>query len=302
MLFEPIYRFHSIALSLSLVFLIAGCSGNESVSQYRTGVFLDSPVEGLNYETESRSGKTDANGEFDFIAGKNITFSIGGFTLPAVQAANIVTPLTIFDTDDVNDPRVQDLARLLQSMDSDGNLDNGIQLSATVEVITSDTVLEFGSDNFDAQAQAVLLLINESQSTLLDRDTATAHLTQTLSDNGLINRGCSGDHPYVGTVAELSTEAHGVSGTVTILDDCTIEVSQFNYDGLGPSVYFYGGVDRNYIGVNGIPMGPQLNGQGWANDTILLTIPDGISLDDFNSLSVWCFDFKANFGDAYFGL
>lgn len=124
---------------------------------------------------------------------------------------------------------------------------------------------------------------------------APTQMAEVASEN------CSADHPYVGRSVQLSSLAHGVSGTVTILDDCQIEVTNFNYDGGGPSVYFYGGQDGSYIGEDSFSIGPVLNGRRWNNESLTLVIPEGKSLDDFNSISVWCFDFNANFGDAFFG-
>jgi len=57
----------------------------------------------------------------------------------------------------------------------------------------------------------------------------------------------------------------------------------------------------NYIGANAFSIGPLLSGTAWEGDTITLAIPEGKTLDDFDSISVWCFDFNANFGDAFFG-
>jgi len=117
----------------------------------------------------------------------------------------------------------------------------------------------------------------------------------------VITEDCSADHPYVGRTAALSNLAHGVSGNVTVINDCTLEVTNFNYDGGGPSVYFYGGQNESYVGDNAFSIGPRLNGRMWQNETLALAIPEGKSLDDFDSVSVWCFDFNANFGDAFFG-
>jgi len=283
-------------LSLSLF----ACGNDESgpASPMRTGVFLDSAaVEGLSYTTATMSGQTSSLGEFTFNAGERITFSVGGLALPEVQAADYVTAVTLFGNDET---AVADLSRLLQSMDEDGILDNGISLPPDVESITSDTPVEFGGADFDAQAQALLMQVNDQQASLVDAEIAVANLNQALVDNGLVSGECSAEHPFVGRSAELSSLAHGVSGTVTVLNDCELEVTNFNYDGGGPSVYFYAAVDREYSS-NSFIIGQQLNGKRWVNDTLRLPIPEGKSLDDFNSLSVWCYDFNANFGDVFFG-
>jgi len=98
----------------------------------------------------------------------------------------------------------------------------------------------------------------------------------------------------------LSTFQHNVSGTVTILDDCTIEITGFNYDGGGPLVYFYAGTNGDYTSSNAFQFSKLLTGTSFSNNTLRLIIPDNKTLDDFNSLSVWCVDFNANFGDVIF--
>lgn len=297
-------RLPLIASVVSALLVSCGGDDNGAASALTTGEFLDSSaVEGLGYATTTASGdasltgKTNAAGEFDFNAGESITFSLGGFELPQVQTASKITTVSIFNAVDASDPRVADLSRLLQSMDEDGDANNGITLPLTVESLTSDTELEFGTNNFDAQALMVLSQVNGTQAPLVDTETATAGLNEGLVENEIISDECTTAHPLVGRTAELSNNAHGVSGTIKVLNDCVIEVTNFNYDGGGPAVYFYAGVDQNYRS-NAFPIGRRLSGQQWVNETLLLTIPEGKSLDDFNSLSVWCFDFNANFGDA----
>lgn len=90
--------------------------------------------------------------------------------------------------------------------------------------------------------------------------------------------------------------------TVKVIDDCTLEITDFTYDGGGPDVAFYGGMDRAYSDdAGGIRLGPWLNGREYAGNTLRLNLPDNVTLDDINSLSVWCFDFAVSFGDVFFG-
>lgn len=292
---------HRTISTCCLSAMLVACGSDDdfgAATPQRTGVFLDSAaVEGLGFSTATMTGRTNASGEFDFNAGESITFSLGEFDLPTVQAAAIVSTVDIFGTSDVADPRVADLSRLLQTLDTDSIASNGITLPLSLESITSTTSLDFGAANFDAQAGLVLLEINDFQVPLVAEETATAELTESLIGNEIISEGCTSDHPLVGRSAELSTFAHGVSGTITVLNDCILEVTNFNYDGGGPAVYFFAGTDQNYRS-GAFPIGPRLNGQQWVNDTVRLPIPEGRSLDEFNSLSVWCFDFNANFGDT----
>lgn len=288
-----------ILLATSLL-VLGGCSDSDPVSPMRFGVFLDSAVAGLDYVTETQSGTTDSAGTFNYIAGETITFSIGTMELPTVRAASTITPLDIYASNDVRTLPVVNLSRLLQSLDSDGNTDNGIVIGND-SVFTSDTQLNFFGAEFDQQANTLLQNSGSAVSTLIDANTASAHLQQTLIDNGLISNDCTSIHPYVGRQASFSTEFHNVSGTLTVLDDCTLQVQNFNYDGQGPAVYLYAATDRQYDATDAFIMGPQLNGQVYVNDTIRLTLPDGKTLNDLNSISVWCAEVGISFGDAFFG-
>ena len=51
---------------------------------------------------------------------------------------------------------------------------------------------------------------------------------------------------------------------------------------------------------NAFPVGPLLTGTRFEDDTVTITLPPNSSLDDFDSLSVWCIDFAVNFGDLQF--
>ncbi len=74
-----------------------------------TGVFLDSAVEGLNYQTVSQNGKTTELGEFTYQEGERITFSIGSIVLPNIPADTLLTPFNVFDSTDINNVQVVNL-------------------------------------------------------------------------------------------------------------------------------------------------------------------------------------------------
>lgn len=286
-------------LIFSMSQVISACSSDgDPVSAERSGVFLDSAVQGLDYTTPTRTGTTDESGEFSYLAGENITFSIGDLSLPEIKATSIVTPLQIFDSTSSRDLPVVNLARLLQTIDTDANPDNGITIGA--EASASASPVDFASNTFDQQVINLVANSGSTNTTLIDSDTAIAHLDRTLEENGLSGSGCTSDHPLVGQQQEFQTRFHDVSGVVRIIDDCTIQISNFNYDGQGPLVYFYGALDGRYASSDAFIIGEQLNGTVFANDELTLTLPAGRSLDDLNGISVWCADFDINFGSASF--
>lgn len=117
--------------------VLAGCGGGGGggaspapppAPQARQGVFIDAAVQGLGFTSGAFSGRTDANGRFDYAPGERVTFTLGRSTLGSAAGADVVTPLALFGTSDETDPRVVNIARLLQSLDADGNPDNGIVL------------------------------------------------------------------------------------------------------------------------------------------------------------------------------
>ena len=266
-----------------------------------TGQFLDSAVMGLNYKTSSQSGQTNVDGEFTFQDNETITFSIGDIELPAVTAKLYLTPLDVFQSNDINQIEVVNLLRLLQSLDNDGDSSNGIEITEASHQLASALNIDFAADNFDQQVADLISQNGAFNQTLISANMAIAHFQLTLNEISNSDlRQCTAEHSMVGYSGFFSTLAHNVSGKATIIDDCTIEVSQFSYDGGGPDVFFYGANDHQYAENDAFAIGPQLNGQPFENSSITIKLPTNKSLDDLNGLSVWCVDFAANFGQMEF--
>ena len=83
----------------SLLLPLFACSGGSSsptTATTETGVFLDSPVINIGYKTETLSGVTGPNGEYDYLPGETVTFFIGDLELPPTLAIGTVTPLDLF--------------------------------------------------------------------------------------------------------------------------------------------------------------------------------------------------------------
>lgn len=122
---------------------LAACGGGSSPSASlgttNVATFIDSAVEGLAYKSASRSGLTDRNGNFPYSPGETVTFSIGNMVLGSVTVTgNKVTPLQIVpNAANASDPRVTRILRTLQTLDSDGDLNNGIQISAWAREVAS---------------------------------------------------------------------------------------------------------------------------------------------------------------------
>lgn len=112
-------------------------------------------------------------------------------------------------------------------------------------------------------------------------------------------RACDATHPRVGQVAELATHHHDTAGTATILDDCTVQVTGFTYDGTGLDVRFYGALGEDWA--SGFAMTDDLRRDGgYADETLTFSVPPEQTLDDLDGLSLWCIDAAVSFGDGVF--
>jgi len=266
-----------------------------------TGVFLDSAVEGLSYTTTTNSGVTNVLGEFSYQANEEVTFSIGDILLPAVAAKNVLTPLDVMETDNINHPSVVNILRLLQSLDEDGTADNGIKIPEAALELAKGLTVDFSSPDFESQVADLVQMSGGIHQQLISTEDAIYHFQVTIAalmDQSISN--CPKTHGKVGYYGFFETIEHNVSGRAEFLDDCTIKITDFNYDGEGPDVYFYGAKDHNYSGVNAFAIGQKINGVVYNNEEIILRIPDNKTLDDITGISVWCVDFDANFGQVTF--
>ena len=110
---------------------------------------------------------------------------------------------------------------------------------------------------------------------------------------------CIDIYPRAGHTAKLSSLAHGVAGTVTIVDARTIRITGFRYDGTGPLVYVYLGRDNSFAAFNsGRAIGAVLQRRPYVDETIDVQLPEGQTLDGFTAVSIWCVEFKVNFGSG----
>jgi len=109
---------------------LVGCGGgNNSTTDTKittgTGYYVDAAVKGVSYQCGSKSGITDKNGKFIFEKGKECTFTLAGVPLRTTKAEELADGKKVIE----NNPKV---AKLLQSIDADGDLTNGIQITDKV--------------------------------------------------------------------------------------------------------------------------------------------------------------------------
>ena len=177
-------------LGTACALLLVGCGEGSSTpstdpgseNAILTSIFVDSPVQGVIYTTQTLSGITNASEEFGYLAGEQVTFSIGATQLPAVLAASQVTPIDIAAGSANPAVMTTNIARLLQSLDMDGNPNNGITIPETVATSEASLDFDMGTDDF-ADDAAVINLVANSGSTntmLISAEAANLHLSETL--------------------------------------------------------------------------------------------------------------------------
>ena len=141
---------------LVISFALVSCGGGDGGSVTpSTGVFLDSPVQGLTYSSapSGLSGLTGPKGEFLYRAGDSVTFSVGGRVIGAAPGQPQITPFPLLGNTEV--PSVThvgpvNLAQLLLALDTVPGTET-ITIPATLPMFPVQT--DFGHSVFDTEMQ-----------------------------------------------------------------------------------------------------------------------------------------------------
>ena len=121
-----------VTTSLTLAFALGcgdddGDSGDGGADAGSAGYLVDSPVAGVDYETPTYSGVTDAEGRYRYEPGETVTFSYRGVVLGSVTASPIVTPLELAGVE-IPDACTYAIVRFLLTLDTGGDPDSGLSL------------------------------------------------------------------------------------------------------------------------------------------------------------------------------
>ncbi|KZY97750.1 hypothetical protein A3744_31665, partial [Oleiphilus sp. HI0073] len=143
-------------------------------------------VANIGYRTETLEGVTDSQGQYDYVEGETVTFFIGDLEFPPVTASGVVTPLDMAGTEDTSDPTVVNIIRLLQSIDEDGDPDNGITITETAKNNATQVNFDVSVSDFSSSAAVTTFIANSGSvnTTLISESEAIAHFEGTLIDEG----------------------------------------------------------------------------------------------------------------------
>ncbi len=116
------YTFHKVLLSGLTLSLLLGCGNStSSVDTRGTGYYIDSAVQGINYECGGIKGITEKDGKFTFETGKDCEFKVADVSLRKVKATALSNNISILENNVT-------VARFLQTIDNDGDATNGIHI------------------------------------------------------------------------------------------------------------------------------------------------------------------------------
>ncbi|MFK8082294.1 MAG: hypothetical protein AB8B97_18565 [Granulosicoccus sp.] len=196
------------------------------------GIFVDSPVEGhttLAYATATQSGYTSASGEFRYLAGERITFSIGFATLPTVVAAKILSPIEMGSTTSAGATTAANVASLLQSLDQDGNLDNGIFIPVATE--ESAQYIDFNVSMFEFRNNETVINMvansGSSTTTLVSGEDALIRLITRLDELPGYNNPSSFWLSAENYQSELDRQLNNSYYPIIVQGRCRNEVPEF---------------------------------------------------------------------------
>jgi len=198
-----------------LVLFISACSNGGGGSDVQKGAFLDSAVFGLRFETETKSGVTNSDGKFTYLPGETVKFYIGNILLGSAIAKATMTPVDLVPgaTDEKN-PQVTNLARLLQTLDADGNPNNGIEISSEVMAQAASQTINFGLTTSDFETNTDILTVISfltqgfpgGSKTLVSIADAQAHLNTTLIGIASTDTGAPPSTGSFGTLTITGTD------------------------------------------------------------------------------------------------
>ena len=223
-------RLMQFMCALPLVFVLAACSaggdggggGTTPAASPSVGVFIDSPVQGLGYNStpSGLSGLTNASGQYNYLPGDTVTFNLYGRSIgAAVIAGPVVTALSVFNATSIADPRVVNVSQLLLTLAGGAPAPgNAIVLPANAPPSFPAT-LDFTAPGFDTSFLPGMPLVPElTAATHLQANFST--LSVTLAGSGSVisnptglNCGatCSADFSN-GTAVTLTATGAGFTG------------------------------------------------------------------------------------------
>ena len=237
-----------------VLLLLSACGGGGSSDSSTTGTttpdastaeghFIDSAVSGLTYICGDITGITDENGTFTYYVDQEITFMIGDVVLGTASGASIVTPIGLVDgAKDETNETVINLLRFIQSLDNDGNLSNGINITTSIASALTNTAVNFRlsvtefESTYDSLIEELPSYTDGSSRKLVSQADALEHFAGTGASGG-----------------DDSTDSATFSSNYFYFEDIEmqgdISAGDYNNDGFTDIVFSTNSADRTSNGL-----------------------------------------------------
>jgi len=169
----------------SIAFILSACGetsskNNQNINSDNNsliGYYQDSGIVGVEYKCGKYSGVTSDKGQFKFENGKNCEFSFAGILLRKIDSSELKENVVVREED-------LETALFLQSLDDNGNPDDGIQISKdTIQKIKD----ALSSNNLNKQdvlndINKTKQLVEDAGYTLKSLSEVKQHLNKTYED------------------------------------------------------------------------------------------------------------------------
>lgn len=177
---------------LGLLGLLSACGGggggnggggdSASSPPVLTGQLIDSAVEGVTFQTPTLNGITNSRGEFQYRDGELIEFRIGNLQLgAAIPAQAIITPVSLTRSTHASSDDAIRLMQLLQSLDEDQNLTNGITIPDAIRRQAEGYPFVVTSEFTDADLENIVANITIDNRKIVNQDEALNHYFESVA-------------------------------------------------------------------------------------------------------------------------
>lgn len=216
-----------LSFSLSLGLCACGGGGGGGSASTQSGQFFDALVSGLEYSGGGLSDVTDEAGVFRYEPGQDVTFFLGDIVLGTLSPQALLSPVDLEETaEDYDDStRVLNIARFLQTLDSDMEPANGIQITQAVRDAAVGLQIDFETADLDSDPVVQGIIGQLTSNPIVSEAAALQHAHAWLA--------ASRAGEYSGTFE--STAGPALSGQWRLSVGNTGEITMIVSDGTGNS-------------------------------------------------------------------
>ena len=183
---------------------------------------------------------------------------------------------------------------------SDSDTDTSDTDSDTSDTDTSDTdTSDTDTDTSDTDTSDTDTSDTDTSDTdTSDTDTDTDTDTDSDSDTDPVIPSCPSTHAKVGWTADIYGHSWGIDGVATIVNDCTILIEDFDYQGGGKYVDIVAA--KNGVWGQGYILESGIHGTVYSGATLVYELNSSQSLDNIDNIGVFDSDLSIIFGEGTF--